>query len=578
MNDRTAPPTLEDIFGVPGLTPAPSAVPQLVRTSNNVVRRGPEFDRIAALPRRLIAFEHEIAQHMGARLRGSHGTMTLRPVQALALLEAESQQGAFFPIGVGFGKTLIGFLLPTVLDSKSFVYLTTPGLVGQVKREMRDYAEHWQIRSDAIHVVAYSTLSTIKGQDLLDRLAPDAIYADEAHNLRHLTSTRTKRLARYLDAHEATRFCAASGSITSKSIRDYAHLIAWALKHGSPLPTRATIVDEWARALDAQLGPREIPNEPGALWDFCAAGEEPRQGFRRRLVDTVGVVATTESALGTGLEIRALTPKFKTCAELVKKASKEGLWDDMVLDPLAEARVTRQLALGFHYKWVWPDGVVDEEWVKARNGWARAVRNYLGRTDTPGMDSPLLLANAVDRGDMRGTAVERALERWRAVQDRPEPPVEPVWHNQDELLDFVQAWLEEEDRKISSIVWYEHRAVGDLLEQTRAFRPQGKEDPALLKGVDLLLSIKKHGVGRNLQPWCRNLVLTPPSSGAICEQLFARTHRPGQQADTVTVDVLQHVAPYRGAMQQAREDAAYIEATTGQVQKLSLATFIDFKE
>ena len=586
-------PKLSELVGADN-EPAPEQLSFFARfeqpsvSENNVVRRSAEFDRIAALPRRKVNVgdpvpvdaDLALARVMTGLLRTKQGSMELRPIQARALHEAQANNGAFCPIGVGMGKTLFGLLLPTVLDSRRAVYLTNPGLVAQVNRDMERFAKHWDIRCNNIEVVSYSFMSTKNGLGALEHLQPDLIYADEAHALRHATATRTKRVMRYLNEHPECRFVAASGTITSKSIRDYAHLCGRALRQGAPVPLTWSALDEWARALDVDPGFKQSRNKPGALLDFCAPGEEPRDGYRRRLVETPGVVATTESALGTGLEIRALAPRFQVCKDLVAKCTSEGAWEGVDLDPLAEARVVRQLALGFHYKWDWPNGVIDQEWLEARNAWNRAVRRYMLFTNTPGLDSPMLIAAAADRNEAP-IIVRKALDSWRDVEERPEPPVVPVWHNDLELVHCVLEWWEQCKKDKTNIVWYEHQAVGDLLADELdglLIRPEKGRDPADLKGHNLLLSIKQHGTGRNLQAWNRNLVLTPPSSGAMWEQLIGRTHRPGQASDTVTFDVLQHVGPYRSALETARGDARYIESSTGLVQKLGLATFVDFEQ
>jgi hypothetical protein len=62
-------------------------------------------------------------------------------------------------------------------------------------------------------------------------------------------------------------------------------------------------------------------------------------------------------------------------------------------------------------------------------------------------------------------------------------------------------------------------------------------------------------------------------AGALWEQLLARTHRPGQQASCVEVDVFQHTADYVGAFAMARERARFIEQTDGQPQKLLMARY-----
>lgn len=576
----TGPMLSEMLGGVPEQS-ATGLFSSLAEQEGRVVRRGAEFDRIAALPRRSCSEfikDRFLVEAWNEALARDSLSMHLRPIQALALVDARDEKGLFAPIGVGQGKTLIGLLLPTVLEVDRYVYLTNPGLVAQLKRDMETLSEHWLIRKSAITIVSYSQLSSAKSADLLERLQPQAIFADEVHALRHASAARTKRFLRYMQSHPETIFCAASGTITARSIKDYAHLCSLALRERSPVPRSQSVVQEWALALDAQLGPNEQRNAPGALLDFCAPGEAPREGFRRRLVETPGVVATTDSALGTGLEIRALCPEMEMCKALVHGCEEGTSWDGVELEPMRKAAVQRQLALGFHYRWDWP-GEPDTEWLQARNAWSSAVRMFLELHPDTKLDSPLLVARATERGETNPT-LARALERWRAVQDRPEPPVVPVWYT-NEIVKVVRTWLTEQGPALGeSIVWYEHTAVGAELNAALAHcltlvRPG--EDPVInaRPGRALLLSIKAHGTGRNLQAWSRNLVLTPPASGAAWEQLVARTHRPGQQADTVTFDVLQHTPEYRSALKRAREDAKYIEATTGQQQKLNLATWVE---
>jgi len=54
---------------------------------------------------------------------------------------------------------------------------------------------------------------------------------------------------------------------------------------------------------------------------------------------------------------------------------------------------------------------------------------------------------------------------------------------------------------------------------------------------------------------------------------LGRTHRPGQQADEVTIDVYRHTIEMRAAMTKALRDANYQESTTGNRQKLLAATY-----
>jgi hypothetical protein len=81
-----------------------------------------------------------------------------------------------------------------------------------------------------------------------------------------------------------------------------------------------------------------------------------------------------------------------------------------------------------------------------------------------------------------------------------------------------------------------------------------------------------------LQKYCRNLMTTPPGSGTVIEQAIARTHRPGQLADEVTVDLFLHTKEMQKAFDQSIADAEYVEQSQGQKQKVLYAERIGCSE
>ena len=85
---------------------------------------------------------------------------------------------------------------------------------------------------------------------MLDRLQPELIIADECHSLKDGGAARTKRFLRYMRAHPTTIFLGLSGTVASKSLKDFWHLIKLALREKSPLPIRWPVLDKWAAALD----------------------------------------------------------------------------------------------------------------------------------------------------------------------------------------------------------------------------------------------------------------------------------------------------------------------------------------
>lgn len=551
-----------------------------------------DLERVFALPRRVpedtdLTPEFRHRPVCGRCPLCAKGPAQLWPIQSAMLAEARLLDGLFASVACGAGKTLCTLLLPQAMKSARAVLFVKPSLIPQLMgADVPLYSLHYRIprlrvvagdsptdfATPFVAVVPYSLLSSAKRADILNELAPDLIISDEAHSFRAMNSSRTMRFIRYMRANLSTRFAALSGTMTTRSLADYWHLITFALRKRSPLPLKRTEMLEWAAAVDSETAifDRETADK---LSVFCSRGETLRQGFRRRLVETPGVVATSESALGSSLivdeRVVALAPPVKAALDEVHRT---WCWNgDELEDPLAMTRVARQLSQGFYYKWDWPRGVVDEEWLIARNAWHREVRNFLLDRARDGMDSPLLLAQAAATGKW----ISKAWEAWSRVKHRPQPPVIPVWIS-DYLLQDVIAFGRQIDGPL--IVWYEHQAIGERLAQLSRWPHFGAGDDVLLTKVRgdrqriIICSQRAHGTGRNLQTYSRNLILCSAANGAALEQQIARTHRPGQADDEVRVTFYLHTPELRGAVEQAMRDAKYIEETTGQRQKLLYST------
>lgn len=565
------------------------------------VQKTPELGRILALPRRKLDLDegtvdgkpildlNDLYLINGGRCAEypkcpvcASGSAALWPTQSAALLEAERAWGLFGPLGVGSGKTLVTLLLPDVFGSTRTVLLVPAALKNQLlTRDFADYGRHFKLPLDRITVVAYSELSIVSGADVLDRVKPDLIIADECHAISRANSARSKRWVRYMQANPGTRFCGLSGTVTRRSLRDYAHLCEAALRAGSPVPGRWSDLQEWSDALDPIKDPLPIgalrvladPTDIRLEMGPDEARAAVREGYRRRLTETYGVVATSESWEGASLVVAALRPQVPSLIEksisMLMKTWEIG--GEEIAEAMRLKEIARQLAVGFFYKWMWPDGIVDEEWLFARAAWNKFVRQILQRSKA-GLDSPLLVARAAASGKLE--SVE--WPAWSAVKDRPEPPVEAVW-----LSDFVVketiAWAE---RQLAhdgepAIIWYSHNALGEVFAERTGFhvygagQDAGEADPEREKVI--FCSIRSQGTGKNLQRYAKSLVIEPPSSGATWEQLCGRMHRPGQQADEVWFDVFAHTLELEQAMLTAVEDARYTQQTHGQRQKLLVA-------
>lgn len=563
------------------------------------VRQSKDLTRVLALPRRTLnPDDPTFAAKWTKALRkdtmlcncvarwGPRGCIKdLFSIQGVALEELHNTGGLLGSIGVGHGKTGIGILAPmaTGLDT---VLLIPPNLRRQFyERDFPQWSVHFHTPNLAggrffepgkpsLHVIAYSELSSAKATDLLERLKPKLIIADEAHKLKNRKASRTMRFLRYVSGSSA-RFAGWSGTLTSRSLKDYAHLAAIALREGSPLPLHWSTVEEWAGAIDST----DFPSPPGALVAF---GEPVREGFRKRLIETPGVVATAEGAIGTSLlmEERKAPPVPIEVATAI--AHLNNTWErpdgELFYEALDVARCARELASGFYYRWIYPRGEPEplrKEWKAVRKAWHQELREKLKRP-RPHMDSMLLLCQAAAR-HLEGydgplpTWETDFYSEWLAIRDRVQPETEAVWISEFLVRDAA-AWLKEN----IGIAWYEHTAFGEKLAELSGvpFYGPGTEPELLEKGDRAIIaSIRAQGTGKNLQAFSNNLFANMPNDSAAWEQAIGRTHRNGQAADEVRVSVYQHVPAFRDALDRAKGYAEYVEQTTGSKQKLVYATY-----
>lgn len=556
--------------------------------SSGVVRSA-EFRRIEALPRRVWESDPTLVEATRAleadlRLPGGEKPCgpacrcprSLWPNQAAALIEGATLRGLFAaPHGVGRGKALISILLPLVMGAERPVLFVPAQLRDQTTRKVLPMlAKHWRLHP-RLRVVGYSELSIAKNRHLLDDLAPDLIVLDECHNAKNAQAARTKRLREYLKARPETMVAALSGTATRRSLRDYWQLVLWTLKPDlSPLPSTWREVADWADALDEGLEDHER-QDPGALMLLCRDGENARDGYRRRLTETPGVVATSAVDLGVSLRLSktSFDPPPKVNAALAKLRKS---WTTPYGDEISEAvdlwRHARELALGFFYRW---EPSPPKDWLEARRAWKRLARETL-RNNRRGLDSELLVARDFAERHRRGESSEAAATwfAWHEIKGTFEIQTVPEWID-DFAVQRAAKWLADESEG-PGVVWVEHIAFGERLAQAsgRPYFGAGMRASAEILDASgpIIASVAAHGEGKNLQAWSRALVVSPPSSGKTWEQLLGRQHREGQLADEVEVDVLLHAEEQEESMRQAMRDADYIEQTTGARQKLNFAS------
>ena len=511
------------------------------------------------------------ARAMTEALRLDPEADPLRPTQGAALRALRDQptpKGLIGSIGVGHGKTLIAFLAASVVSCARPVVLVPPALLPQAHRDLTTWRKRYRMHP-ALRVLSYSALSATSGGSLLGEHRPDLLIMDEAHLLRHRSSARTRRVLRYARRNPSTRFVALSGTLTAKSLYEMAHLLELALREETPCPLNDGTLRRWDAVVS--VGGEATYEDRVSMRSLLrwAGTDNPREAFQARLRATPGVVATTDGALGTSLLVnRVEMPLPEAVIEALDTLTESWTLPDgrELVEASEKAHATRCLRLGFFYEQTWPNGV-DLDWLEARSSWSRVVSHYLSHGGREGMDSPALLARAAEAGRLQASA-RSAWEAWRETRKRPGPTPTPVWVDDAPLRRALAYALDTHPR---AVLVYQSRAVEERLE--------GLGWPTFGAGTDTppadldfpAVSLAVHGKGKNMQAWSRLVVLEAPTAGAVWEQLIGRVHRPGQVADLCVVDVVNGAH----ALWAAQTDAAYIEATTGQRQKLAYASWGD---
>lgn len=558
----------------------------------------------------------------------------LRLPQAQALREIAICGGLFGPIGVGHGKTLIDLLCTLAFQQydrsiHDVVLAVPPGLATQLMGDYEYYGQHFKMPqivfhgidyintiqkmnpivvlergAPTIHVVPYSRISRPENTVWLEKeLRPQAIVADEAHKLRYCCPDGKKRPSatgarfwRYMEeVAPQTKFVALSGSMTAKDVEDYWHLLMWSLRGASPLPTHVEIVQEWGRAINPSLDPAD----PGPLMELCHEGEHLRDGFRRRIAETLGVVTTATPAVDVPLTLveRVAPPmpqQVKQYLADLRGGSESGgptrPDGEELLTALEVAECAMQLALGFYYRFIYPDCVFprDEElvreWRETRRLFFKEVRAEL-RDLREHMDSPKLVINAAERyhgvkPKKRGLPDwnSKTYPAWNKIRKLVRAETQAVCFN-DYIVQDVAAWA----RERAGVVWYEHNAIGEWISELSGLPKYGggkKAKAALLgnpkigtTGEDgsrsVICSVDAHGTGTNgLQHRFRECLLlhVTPDPNKV-EQVLGRLHRPGQN-HAVSAYFYRHTPELKRHLNDALEAAYYVEGTGFGNQKI----------
>lgn len=619
-----------------------------------------------------------------------HIPLSLYPHQALVLIEAAQNSGALVPVGVGRGKTLIGFLLVTVLQSVRPLLVLQAGLIEKAKLNLAALAPYWKIPNH-IKMISYEVMGRVSGKEELIRYQPDLIVCDEVHRLKSRKAAVTKRFDRFIvhhhthklppvgaplpyagstipaaaivlgnggeaaKEHRECELCKAriapkgfgpfglrvvgmSGTITTQTPKDFAHIAHWCLPGGrAPVPSTYVELDRWHNALGVNVS--EFARlMPGELIRFCDSREnglEPTQaarvGFGRRMFETPGIVGTNDDNVKASLQISAWEPAGlggrtypesaaiddafamlrgdeARCTVVYGNEGAEVTGDPKymggklppcenyeqgweLVDGVEVYRHALELSLGFFYIWKDPPPAY---WLEARRFWKKFVRSIVGLGK---IDSELECAQAAHRfqrtiddmlaADGKDPHKDPAIggahpyDHWVRVRESYKKEQKAVWIC-DSVLKSCADWLHSNSR---GILWTSHIAFGRKLEEfcgVPYFAQEGRDSrgrvldecaqSANAFGGPIIASLGANKTGRDLQfKWDSNLIMHPMSDGAEAQQQLARTHRDGQDSDTVTAELFMGCVEHAAAFELAQTRARYIEDISQERQRLNFA-------
>lgn len=566
------------------------------RAKANRLKRGivTDMERILAMPRADRDGRYW-ADHWSKKLRRHRLAPVLWDFQGDALecaRRSKAPMGAVVVAGVGHGKTGTGLLISKVWDAQRPALWVPSDMEQQTKADVKWWKGHYRFPTPKVWT--HNQISHRKSWDRLVAYAPDVIIIDEAHAFQNLTAARTIRLIKYMIENPDTRLVIMSGTMTSTSIFECSHLMELVLRAGSPLPIDRSVAEVWASILDVGGEPDSMAWRslaPLVHWSTETEGQDilsaldsnPRETVRKawniRLKTTPGVVATTDSACNTSLVIHPVRMRVdpNITAALTHLADTWCLPDGTELTTAPQVgQAAKNLSVGFYNRWVWPDGVIDHDFMEERKRWSAVVRNWMTyQAFTSDLDSPGRLTAAC-RAGQGPKGVQAAWDRWEPYSRRPLPPTEAKWFSL-QAIEQVAKWVDSRER---GLVWYRHQTVGDKLAQVLGLRTFGAgmgDAPDTESHPALSISVHRRGKNyqghRGLQGWAQNFILEPPGGGKVWEQLMGRTHRPGQSAHQVDVHVAAWTWPLRRAIENAVAQAEYAEHMTGNRQKLVLASW-----
>lgn len=478
-----------------------------------------------------------------------------------------------------------------------------------------------------IYVFPYSLLSTPDASELIEGIAPGLILCDEAHMLANRQAARTKRLFWYIHARKPLGV-ALSGTITSKSVRDYHHIATWCLGNNSPLPLSSSMAEEWGNVIDAEAtegnaggfvseaaGRVMSPLVGWAHRNFQGLPSEGgtaafRTAYRLRLNHTKGIVPGAADMLGTSLTLTNRPvedhedhPHWPKLAEHINRLQVEMRTPsgDEIEHAIHTWKWIYELSAGFYNNLLWPEAgrlaearaiaapeaesILERAKEHHANGqaYSRALRRFLETNTDTEVDTPFKVGGHIHRlpatgagcrvpGDLVGL-----WRKWHAsdFQGRPDR-LSSVVRVCDYKVTAAVEWALSLPKGEGGLIWCHHIEMANWIAEALALfgltvvcRPGDEEveNPANKHKI-MVLTAKKYCEGKNLQHFVHQYVAQWPRSAKVAEQLLGRCHRTGQKADELIVVTNNTLEFDHLNFAAALNDALYIHQSIGTRQKM----------
>ncbi len=528
------------------MIPSPLTLPQDTPPSiGNDPFAWAEISRITALPvvRPMDDNTYEEFNRLHVQGQAFENGFRLDRGQAEGLAAYEIYGSCFAKLPVGSGKTLLGlsvanaayrkgltrmllFCPPEVLTqltlvdipwARSRIEISYPiHVLGGKPKEYR--TAYCKSGRKGLYILPYSYLSTTDTSENLKALAPHIVIADEAHRLSRHGAARTRRfmamLKNLFDAGNPAELVIMSGTITSKSIKDYYHLIKWCLHEKCPLPLSDRMAGDWAQLIDAQAASPDstviltpsssAPIIPVVEWarkhfpqmegGFPADVYGFRRAYQCRFSSAPGVVSAEGSGIGTSLVVQNTPVKdhkahrdWAKLQELMEKV--EDMWltpnGDEIDFGIHKWKWLNELSAGFYNELTWPTADVyaarkkiDLQFAQeillkadihhqAGQAYAKILRTWLEKKSKPGCDTPFLCGQSMVRfGDKEvGPEMYTAWKEWKDLDfdgrpDRDSRAVRVCDYKIAQAVRWAQETLKE---GAGGIIWVHHQEIGTWL-------------------------------------------------------------------------------------------------------------------